>query len=57
MNDMPEQSFAQACMHFFGKKSDQSLSDFMKEIKALSEKDKKEISEGLVKLGYRIRGE
>lgn len=41
---MEKLSFSQAAMKFFGKKEGQSLGDFMKECKALTDKDRNELA-------------
>lgn len=52
---MQPMSLVVACMQFFGRKPDQSPSQFAAEFKELTEKDKVEIQEGLEKLGYAIK--
>lgn len=44
-----ELSFNQAAMQFFGKKEGQSLGDFMKECRALTPKDRADMTPGLEK--------
>jgi hypothetical protein len=47
-------TFMAACRDFFGLKEGQTAMDFGKELKALTEKDRAEIKDGLTKLGYEI---
>ena len=47
-------SLVAACKDFFGFLPDQRLIAFQKEYKQLTEKDKEEIREGLIKNGYNI---
>lgn len=51
---MKQMTFMQACKDFFGVKPGQTPMDFLKEIKALTESDKQEISECLKANGYEI---
>lgn len=47
-------SLVAACQDFFGRLPGQSLGQFSEEYKKLTEKDKEEIREGLIKQGYNI---
>lgn len=47
-------TFMQACRDYFGLLPGQSAMDLGREVKALSEADRKEISEGLMKQGYEL---
>lgn len=47
-------SFMAACKDFFGLKSGQTSMDFAKEIKELTEEDRKDIRLGLEQNGYEI---
>lgn len=44
----------QACREFFGVKEGQRPLDFGKEVQALTQKDRKEIADGLIANGYDI---
>jgi len=50
-----ETSLVAACKDFFGLQPGQTNIDFMKEYKQFNEKDKTEVKEGLIKLGYKIK--
>jgi len=52
---MKEMSFIPACKDFFGMKHGQSLGDFMKECKELTDADRAEITAGLEANGYKIK--
>lgn len=47
-------TFMSACRDFFGLKDGQTAMDFGKEIKALTDADRAEISAGLASHGYKI---
>lgn len=47
---MEEKSFVLACKEFFGLKPGQTAGQFLQETKALSNEDRKEIAEGIVKV-------
>ena len=47
-------SFLQACREFFGYKPDQKAIDFAKEVKFLTNDDRREIADGLKKNGFDI---
>ncbi len=51
---MKEMTFVQACKDFFGMQPNQKPIDFMKEVRALNEKDRSEITTGLEQNGYKI---
>ena len=51
---MKEMTLLAACKDFFGLKDGQLALDFGKEYKLLTDADKKEISAGLEKNGYKI---
>ena len=46
--------FASACLKYFGKKGNQTNTEFMIEIKALSDKDKADLTEMFKTVGYKI---
>ena len=50
----PATTFLGACREFFGQRDGQTALDFGKELKQLTEQDRKEITEGLTALGYNI---
>lgn len=50
-NKLP-MSFTQACKDFFGLKPQQTLPEFVQEMKALSQADKDDLKVGLVANGY-----
>lgn len=43
-----------ACQDFFGRLPGQTLGQFSEDFKKLTEKDKEEIRNGLIKLGYNV---
>jgi len=47
-------SLVAACQDFFGRLPGQTLGQFSEEFKKLTEQDKLEIKEGLIKNGYTI---
>lgn len=47
-------TFLAACRDFFGVREGQTALDFGKEIKALTPKDREEITAGLIQNGYEI---
>ena len=47
-------SFLKACTEFFGLAPNQRPLDFGKEIMALTNEDRREIADGLMKAGYNI---
>lgn len=47
-------SLPAALMHFFGKKPDQTTADFMQEIKALTDEDRKDFRAMLSERGYNL---
>jgi hypothetical protein len=49
------QSLTAAIKDFFGFKPDQSLQQFMMELKELSDQDKTELKAGLIQNGYKIK--
>lgn len=51
---MQQKSFTAAMLDYFGKKPGQSNSDFLKEIKELTEADKAWFSANLPSVGYEI---
>lgn len=51
---MKKMTFMQACADYFGKKPQQTLMEFRKELNALSDKDRDEIKAGLEQNGYEI---
>lgn len=55
MSITKEMGLLPAMMDFFGKKPDQSLADFKKEMDQLTPQDKEEIKTGLIANGYNIR--
>jgi hypothetical protein len=57
MNDVPqnEMSLISACMHYFGRKPEQSVGGFATEYKQLTEKDQNDLREMLVRIGYKIK--
>lgn len=52
---MEPKSFIVQAKEFFGLKPSQTLQEFSTEIKALTEKDKAELSEMLTKAGYPVK--
>ena len=56
MTDKPGEfeGLPRALKDFFGKKDGQGLADFAREIKALTDADKRWFKEELIKLGYEI---
>lgn len=51
---MKKMSFATACLDYFGKKPGQSSTEFMNEIRALSEKDRADLKAMFPSVGYEI---
>lgn len=52
--DPKKMTFMAACRDFFGLKEGQSVMDFGKELKQLTDKDREEIKEGLKANGYEL---
>ena len=52
---MKKMSFMAACIDFFGLREGQTKVGFGKEVKALSDDDRKEITAGLEQNGYEIQ--
>ncbi len=48
-------SFAAAVKDYFGFRPGENLSDFMKELKELNEKDREDLKSGLESVGYEIK--
>jgi len=53
-NEQVVKSFTSAAKLYFGLKPDQSLREFMDEVKELSDADKLELSEGMGRHGIKI---
>lgn len=51
---MEKVSFAKACKEYFGMKPGQTLSDFLAELKELTEKDREELKAMFPSVGYEI---
>jgi len=54
MDTTKTHTFMSACRDFFGLKEGQTSMDFAKEVKALTEADRAEITAGLNGQGYKI---
>lgn len=54
---MIQSSFTKATKEYFGYKPGQNLTDFMKEVKALTPEDRKYFVVEFRKVGYEITGE
>jgi hypothetical protein len=48
-------SFAQAIKHFFGQLPGQTLTDFVAEMKQLTDADRDEFKAGLIAVGYTFK--
>lgn len=51
---MKETTFAVACKEFFGFKPQQTMTEFMQELKELTPEDKATLSKDFEKVGYKI---
>ena len=54
MPEVKEMSFGMAMMNFFGKLPGQTAGDFLKELQALTAKDKADYTAMLEGIGYKI---
>lgn len=52
--ELKSMGFMAACKHYFGLKPGQGLSDFMKEVKELTPKDREDLKALFPSVGYSI---